>query len=362
MPTGCLKRCKDRAGQDYFFEIRLVSKGENHDYELTDSVFRDIHGSQEGRIIFIHDVTKRKQLEERLLDSERKHAEAILQQTEDKYQTLFKNMSVGVLYQRADGVVTDANPAAGRILGVNANQISKLNYEIANIKAVHTDGSDYLADEYPSLVSIRTGQPTRNQVMGIYFPQEKDYHWININTVPQFKPGEEQPYQVFVTFDDITDLKKREDNLHESEDKFKYVFDHSVAGKSFTLPSGELNVNQAFCNMVGYSAEELKHRKWQEITHPEDIELTNTANEALISGKKESMRFNKRFIHKNGGIVWADVSTSLRRDETGKPLYFMTIIPGYYRTQMGGKETPRERGTFPQPLRECHHWHVSDLA
>ncbi len=117
-----------------------------------------------------------------------------------------------------------------------------------------------------------------------------------------------------------------EEKLRESEDKFKYVFDHSVAGKSITLPSGELNVNQAFCDMVGYSAAELKNSKWQNITHPEDMELTNEVNEALISGRKDSMRFVKRYIHKNGSIVWADVATSLRRDKDGNPLYFMTTF------------------------------------
>jgi PAS domain S-box-containing protein len=120
--------------------------------------------------------------------------------------------------------------------------------------------------------------------------------------------------------------KRVEEDLHQSEDKFKYVFDHSVAGKSFTLPSGELNVNQAFCEMLGYSAEELMHRKWQEITHPDDVESTLNVNNALLSGEQESMRFTKRFIHKDGSIVWADVATALRREKDGKPLYFMTTF------------------------------------
>ena len=128
------------------------------------------------------------------------------------------------------------------------------------------------------------------------------------------------------TVEDITERKQAEEALRESEDKFKYVFDHSVAGKSLTGISGELNVNRAFSEMVGYTIEELNHLKWQEITHPEDVELTLNANKALLSGEKESMRFTKRFIHKNGSIVWSDVATALRRDKDGKPLYFMTTF------------------------------------
>jgi PAS domain S-box-containing protein len=120
--------------------------------------------------------------------------------------------------------------------------------------------------------------------------------------------------------------QQAEQELRDSEDKFKYVFDYSAAGKSLTLPNGKLNVNQSFCEMLGYPAEELNQCKWQEITHPEDVELTLNANQAMLSGEKEAMRFSKRFIHKNGSVVWADVSTSLRRDRNGKPLYFMTTF------------------------------------
>jgi PAS domain S-box-containing protein len=123
-----------------------------------------------------------------------------------------------------------------------------------------------------------------------------------------------------------TARKQAEEALRESEDKFKYVFDHSVIGKSITLPSGEVHVNRAFSDMLGYSQEEVQNRKWQEITHPDDVELTQMELDSLIAGKKDLVRFNKRFIHKNGAVVWTDLSTSLRCDEQGKPVYFMTTI------------------------------------
>jgi len=117
-----------------------------------------------------------------------------------------------------------------------------------------------------------------------------------------------------------------ENVLTESEDKFKYVFEHSVIGKSITLPTGEINVNQALCDMLGYSQAELQNRKWQEITHPDDVELTQNKINALLSGEKESERFIKRFIHKNGSIIWADLGSNLRRDQDGNPLYLITSI------------------------------------
>jgi PAS domain S-box-containing protein len=124
----------------------------------------------------------------------------------------------------------------------------------------------------------------------------------------------------------VTEQKLGMEKLRESEDKFKYVFENSAVGKSLTLPSGEINVNRAMCGMLGYSEEELRHRKWQEITHPEDVEVTQNAMNVVMSGEKESIRFLKRYIHKDGSIVWTDVSSAIRREPDGKPLYFITSI------------------------------------
>jgi PAS domain S-box-containing protein/putative nucleotidyltransferase with HDIG domain len=127
----------------------------------------------------------------------------------------------------------------------------------------------------------------------------------------------------------VTDLSRFVDTtraLRESEDKFKYLFDHSPIGKSITAPDGDLSVNQAFCSMLGYSAEELRQRRWQDISHPDDIALTQAAVDSLLAGERDSARFTKRYLHKSGAVVWVDLSTALRKDETGKPLYFITSV------------------------------------
>ncbi len=125
-------------------------------------------------------------------------------------------------------------------------------------------------------------------------------------------------------------LVKRTEKLlqaeQELEDKFKHIFDSSVTGISITRPSGEVEVNQAFATMLGYAQDELNRKHWQEISHPDDIESTKQAIAPLLAGKDGSVRFSKRYLHKNGSIVWADVGTSLRRDNDGKPLYFITSV------------------------------------
>ncbi len=125
---------------------------------------------------------------------------------------------------------------------------------------------------------------------------------------------------------DISLRKRAEEALRESEDKFKYIFDHSVVGKSITSPDRRIHVNKAFADMLGYTVEEMEGRDWREYTHPDDVELNSRALEGVLSGEKESARFVKRYLRKDGGVCWADVSTSLRRSASGEPLYFMTGV------------------------------------
>jgi PAS domain S-box-containing protein len=149
------------------------------------------------------------------------------------------------------------------------------------------------------------------------------YHWM-YDELKLFKDKSGNPLEIFGTWSDITARKQAEEALSQSEDKFKYVFDYSNVGKSITSLEGEIHVNKAFCEMLGYSPEELQGKRWQDITHPDDLELSQKEIDSILSGEKESARFAKRYLKKNGAIVWADISTSLRWDNQGKPLYFIS--------------------------------------
>jgi PAS domain S-box-containing protein len=120
--------------------------------------------------------------------------------------------------------------------------------------------------------------------------------------------------------------KQVEDALKESEEKFKSVFESSNVGKSITSPNGKVMVNQAFADMLGYTREELKDKTWQELTPLEDIEVINQKLIPLLSNKQTAIRFEKKYVHKNGSFIWADVSTVIHRTPNGKPLHFITTV------------------------------------
>ncbi len=163
---------------------------------------------------------------------------------------------------------------------------------------------------------------------------------------------------IIIFNEDITERKRAEEALAISEDKFKYIFDHSAIGKSITSPDGWINPNQALCDTLGYTAEELRKKRWQDITPSEDIDCIASKLAPLLEGKQESIRFEKRYIHKNGSIIWGDVSTSMRRDAAGKPMYFITSvvdITARKRVEEALRESER-RLKEAQNMAQLGHW------
>jgi PAS domain S-box-containing protein len=121
-------------------------------------------------------------------------------------------MAQGVVYQDPDGSINSANPAAERILGLTLAQMQGRTSMDPRWRAIHEDGSDFPGDTHPAMVSLKTGKPAQ-EVMGVYHPSENRHHWIVVNAIPQFRPGEDRPYRVYTTFADITERKRVEAQL-----------------------------------------------------------------------------------------------------------------------------------------------------
>lgn len=125
---------------------------------------------------------------------------------------------------------------------------------------------------------------------------------------------------------EINERRKTEEALRISEEKFRNIFAHSLVGISMTSADGKMNTNRAFCEILGYTSEELSQLKWQQISYPEDIAATQHIVDCVVSGEQASARWEKRYIHKNGHIIWVDISTTVIRSDRQVPLYFITSI------------------------------------
>ncbi len=138
---------------------------------------------------------------------------------EVNYRTLFEHMAPGVFYQRSDGCLTDVNPAALKMFGLTRDQfIGKDSYD-PQWKVVSETGETLVPEEHPSMIALMTGEPVRNRVLGLYNTGRDSIVWVRIHATPEFRSGEATPYQVFVTMDDITELKRAEEAYRQISER-----------------------------------------------------------------------------------------------------------------------------------------------
>ena len=115
--------------------------------------------------------------------------------------------------------------------------------------------------------------------------------------------------------------------IAQSEQRFRLAFEGNMAPMVFSSSAGVfLEVNESYCQMSGRTREELIGRDSKHFTYPEDIGISEEVNKRIVSGDADQVRYSKRFLHKNGRIVMAEVSICSARDENGKTLYFISSV------------------------------------
>ena len=137
----------------------------------------------------------------------------------------------------------------------------------------------------------------------------------------------EGPKRMIVLVRDITERLRAELAERESEIRFRTLFEQAQAGMSFANVDGAIvSVNPAYCELLGYSADEMRGLSIFDVTHADDVDETREALRKMMAGEAADVRLEKRFVRKNGEQVWTDVAARLVRDVEGKPLYFQTVI------------------------------------
>ncbi|MDH5366018.1 MAG: PAS domain-containing protein [Cyclobacteriaceae bacterium] len=126
---------------------------------------------------------------------------------------------------------------------------------------------------------------------------------------------------------ETAERKEAEIKVIEGDKKLQSLFDHANVGIAFvTLNKKILKVNNAFCEMLGYSEKELLSMVPADFTHPDDIQTTINLNEQVIKGEIQNYTTIKRYITKSGRTIWVELSSTFVRDANNKILYGFGII------------------------------------
>lgn len=219
------------------------------------------------------------------------------------------------------------------VMEVDANKI----YSWANQSGQEFFGSDVVGKE--AAFYFEGEQDTYNQVRPLFEGDDRTYY---VESWQRRRDGERRLLAwwcrvlkddagnvtgALSTARDVTEERRAVTEIREAEERFRAFFDNAPIGKSMTAPDGRLlRVNPAFASMLGYSLEEMQDVSFQAITHPDDVAESRECIRALVAGERDKWAMEKRYIAKDGRLVWTSVVTALQRDSQGTPLYLLTHI------------------------------------
>ena len=230
-----------------------------------------------------------------------KLAEQARRESEEQYANLFRTMNPGVLYLDGGGVVLSANPAAERILGLAADQMCGRPRSDLHWQATKEDGSALPLDETPSSISLRTGRELHGVVARIRNSRSQEHRWLSIDTIPQFKPGEEKPYQLYAIFQDITVRVKAEEQRRASEERFRLLLEHGLEVIAILDAAATIRyMSASVARVFGYQADFLLGTNALDYMHPDDRPAVRQAFEKMVLSPNSTTSVQFRIQHHDG--------------------------------------------------------------
>jgi PAS domain S-box-containing protein len=277
----------------------------------------DASGAVAGIVIFTEDITERKKAEEereRLLEEVRRHA--------GELDAVFKVLPYLVSVHGKDGRYLRVNQAMINLFGFDPTMATR--EEIARrVQARFPDGRPLTPDNMPS--SRALNGETISEVEYVITNDRGEEHVLLVNAIPM-KFGD-QIYGAVLSQLDITERKKAETALRDSEAQLRTIFEQAAVGIVYAGLDGRfVRFNQRLAEITGYPQEELHQLTFQTITHPDDLEADLLHIRRLLSGEISSFSMDKRYVRKDGSPVWVNLAASLVRDLNGEPGYFIAII------------------------------------
>jgi PAS domain S-box-containing protein len=137
----------------------------------------------------------------------------------------------------------------------------------------------------------------------------------------------EHGWIIVATATDITQRKRAEEYLRQSEERFRRTFEIAGSGVAHIgLDRRFLRVNRRLCDILGYPERELIGLTGREISHPDDLDVINRQRPILYAGEIDAVRVEKRYVRKDGSIVWVAFTMTVERDEAGQAMYEIAIF------------------------------------
>jgi PAS domain S-box-containing protein len=251
--------------------------------------------------------------------TERKQAEEALRESEERFRSTFQNAPIGMAHVGLDGRWLRVNDTLCQITGYSRGEL--LTKTFGDI--THPDD---LGKSWAHLQSLLAGEFSTYSMEKRYLRKDGSLVWVEI-TISLRRDEAGQPLYFIGAIEDITDRKGAQEELCQSEERFRSYFELGLIGMAITSPGkGMLEVNEEICKTLGYQRDELLRKSWAELTHPDDVAADVVQFDRVLAGEIDGYSLDKRFIRKDGRIIYATISVKCLRLADGSVDYFLALV------------------------------------
>ena len=297
------------------FECRFKRKdGTNAWASVSTRIVRGTDGVPHYLEGFLEDIT------------ERKLAEEALRASEERYRLTFEQAAVGIVHASFDGTYLRCNARFAEIIGYPLEDIPGMTLQ--QITAPADLASSELARQ--QVADSQSGSVT---VEKRYLRKDGRLTWVSVTASVQ-RDADGRPLYSVALVRDINASKAAEvrleataEALRRSEERYRATFEQAAVGIIHTSLGGRiLRCNARFAEIVGYSKEEVRNLTFQQITAAEDLDESLGTLIRLTKGEIDTATWEKRYIRKDGTLIWVTMTISARRDKHGRTLHYIGLV------------------------------------
>lgn len=239
-----------------------------------------------------------------------------LYKTEVEKRKLFNTIETAAVVLDSSWQIIAANDEFKKLSGYT----EELPEDVEMMDFIHQDDVDKVRGYLQQKMNSSNLLLSEEEVRFITKDQRTKHVSISAGLIPETT-------EIIVSLLDITEKKEIKDEFRKNAELLYSSFEKANIGMTIiNLDKEFIKANDAFCNMLGYSKEQMLQKTFIDITHPNDRERSINLWNQLIDGGERTVEFEKRYLHQDGYIVWADINLTLVRDENDDPLYFISQI------------------------------------
>ncbi|WP_245602602.1 PAS domain S-box protein [Gloeothece verrucosa] len=261
----------------------------------------------EGVVLSIEDITERVQVEAALI-----HSEA-------QFRAIFEQAAVGMGIIALSGQFIRVNQRYCQLLGYSESELLSLTYQEITYPDDLLNNQEFVHQLIAE--NLRSGSVEKR-----YIRKNGEIKWVNLTASTVWDSQGNIKYLIGIV-EDISDRKRTEEALRDSEERFRSIFKQAAVGIVQISLSGQLILfNDKFLDIVQYSATELQKKTVQSISHSDDFEQEYILMQTMLKGERDDFALEKRYLCQDGSFIWVHLSVSLVRTSEGQAMYFIGIV------------------------------------